>query len=159
MPDHLMLYKMNCLAACCSWDRKRGHFKFFFKLHFWFFPPEWRKCTDWRKWRRYLWGKWLAQMRDFRAHWGYQPPTHRDGRDVLIDAWGVLEKELLELVQLVAVVSELLQTQSIILLSSNSVDVVNSHYTVGVATVLEFVCRSVSGFSVAWKMKSSYLKW
>lgn len=56
---------------------------------------------------------------------------------------------MLELVQLVAVVSEMLQTQSIILLSSNSVDVVNSHYTVGVATVLEFVCRSVSGFSVA----------
>lgn len=31
--------------------------------------------------------------------------------------------------------------------------------TVGVATALEFACRSVSGFSVAWKVKSSYLKW
>ena len=36
MPDHLMLYKMNCLVAPCSWDRKRGQFKFFLILSF---PP------------------------------------------------------------------------------------------------------------------------
>lgn len=49
---------------------------------------------------------------------------HRNGRDVLICACGVMEKELLEV--MVAAVPEMLLTQSIILLHSNAVDVANA---------------------------------
>lgn len=67
-------------------------------------------------------------MRDFRAHGGHLSPVHRNGRDVLINVLGVLEKELLEIFQLVAAVSEMLQTQIIILLSSVAVDVASVLY-------------------------------
>lgn len=49
---------------------------------------------------------------------------HRTGRDLLICASGIMEKEVLELV--VAAVPEMLLTQSIILLYSNAVDVANA---------------------------------
>lgn len=49
---------------------------------------------------------------------------HRNGRDVLICASGVMENELLEL--MVAAVPEMLLTQSIILLHSHAIDVANA---------------------------------